>query len=168
METAQVKNCVLQKEAVARKLRRIALEIAEQNAGEEAIIVAAINGNGEVVAEKLVRELKAAADWEVSFTTIQLNKKDPVLVALQPSIDFENKVVLIVDDVANSGKTMMYALKPFLTKHPKKVQTVALVERSHKLFPMHTDYTGLSIATTLQEHIVVETKDGEIEGAWLY
>jgi pyrimidine operon attenuation protein / uracil phosphoribosyltransferase len=73
-----------------------------------------------------------------------------------------------VDDVANSGKTIMYALKAFLSQRPKKIQTVVLVERSHKLFPIQTDYSGLSIATTLQEHIAVETKDGEVEGAWLY
>ena len=43
-----------------------------------------------------------------------------------------------------------------------------LVERSHKLFPIQTDYTGLTIATTLQEHIAVETEGDEISGAWLY
>jgi pyrimidine operon attenuation protein/uracil phosphoribosyltransferase len=63
---------------------------------------------------------------------------------------------------------MFYALKPFLSARPKRLQTAVLVERSHKQFPIQTDYTGLSIATTLQEHIAVETEGGEITGAWLY
>ncbi|HVK96827.1 MAG TPA: phosphoribosyltransferase family protein, partial [Flavisolibacter sp.] len=102
------------------------------------------------------------------YITIRLNKKDPVDVAIEPAIDLTNKIILIVDDVANTGKTMLYALKPFINNQQKKIQTVALVERSHKLFPIQTDYTGLSIATTLQEHITVETSDGEIEGAFLH
>lgn len=168
MESAQTKNCVLDSEAVRTKLKRIALEIAEQNWDEHEIIVAAINGNGEILAKKLMQELSQITAWQLIPVVIVLNKKDPVDVAVQPVIDFTNKAVLIVDDVANTGKTMMYALKPFLAAYPSKIQTVALVERSHKQFPVHTDYTGLSIATTLQEHIEVQTENNEITGAWLY
>ena len=78
------------------------------------------------------------------------------------------RVVIIVDDVADTGRTMLYALKPFLDTHPRKIQTLVLVERSHKLFPIQNDYVGLSLTTTLQEHIAVETEGGEIRGAWLY
>ena len=76
--------------------------------------------------------------------------------------------MIIVDDVANSGRTMFYALKPFLSQNPAKVQTLVLVERSHKLFPIQTDYVGVSLSTTLQEHISVETDNGQITGAWLF
>ena len=87
---------------------------------------------------------------------------------LHPHADFDQKVVIIADDVANTGKTMLYALKPFLARNPKKIQTVVLVERSHKLFPIQTDYAGLSIATTLQEHIRVEAEGEVLTGAWLF
>ena len=83
-------------------------------------------------------------------------------------MDLNQKVIIIVDDVSNTGKTMMYAFKPLLEIYPRKVQTLVLVERSHKLFPVHSDYTGLSITTTLQEHIAVETNGDEIVGAWLF
>ena len=76
--------------------------------------------------------------------------------------------VIIVDDVANTGRIIMHALKPFLDFQPKKIQTFVLVERSHKLFPIQNDYKGLSIATTLLEHISVETSGDDITGAWLY
>jgi pyrimidine operon attenuation protein / uracil phosphoribosyltransferase len=82
-------------------------------------------------------------------------------------MDFNKKVVILVDDVANSGKTLTYALKPFLEFHPKKIQTLVLVERSHKVFPVQPDYVGLSVGTTLQEHIYVEVDGDEVKGAWL-
>ena len=167
MNPVQAKNWILDSAAVKRKLKRMALEVAEQNADEVELIIAAINGNGEIVAKKLEQELHHISPFYLRVATIILNKKDPVVVSIDPLTDFENKVVLIVDDVANSGKTLMYALKPFLSNHPKKIQTLVLVERSHKLFPIQTDYSGLSITTTLQEHISVETEKDEIVGAWL-
>lgn len=168
MERIQTKNCVLDKEAIERKLKRMAYEVAEQNIDETELIVACINGNGEIVARTIIKELQEISNFYIQEIVVELNKKDPLQVSLNKSISTENKVVILVDDVANTGKTMLYALKPFLDFHLKKIQTLVLVERSHKLFPVQTDYSGLSIATTLQEHIAVETKGEEITGAWLY
>lgn len=162
------KNNVLEPSVIHRKLRRMALQIAEQNADENTIIIAGISGNGEVVAKSIIRELKKVSSLQTVYTTIHLNKKDPQEVELQPVPDWKDKVVVVVDDVANTGKTMLFALKPFLDNAPKKIQTLVLVERSHKLFPIQTDYAGLSIATTLQEHIAVETEGEEIVGAYLH
>ena len=156
METTQTKNSVLDKESVTRKMKRIALEIAEQNI------------DGEVVARHLVKELTRFVSCPIEEVTLLLNKKDPLEVKFDHEIILDNKVVIIVDDVANTGKTMLYAMKPLLNGKPKKIQTMVLVERSHKLFPVQTDYTGLSITTTLQEHIVVETEKDKISGAFLY
>ncbi|MEJ7769041.1 MAG: phosphoribosyltransferase family protein, partial [Chitinophagaceae bacterium] len=79
----------------------------------------------------------------------------------------DDSVIILIDDVTNSGKTLLYALKPFLAHHPKKIQTLTLVERSHKLFPVSSDYVGISLATTLQEHIFVEVENGQVSGAYL-
>ncbi len=168
MEMAQTKNSVLDRQAVKRKLKRIALEVAEQNIEESSLVIAGIKGNGEVVARLLVQELQKIVDLPIEEVSILLNKKDPMEVSFSEQIVLDGKVIIIVDDVANTGKTMLYAMKPFLAAHPKKIQTMALVERSHKLFPVQTDYTGLSITTTLQEHITVETEGNEITGAFLY
>ena len=79
----------------------------------------------------------------------------------------KDRVVILIDDVCNSGKTLLYSIKPFLDLHPKKIQTLVLVERSHNAFPVKADYVGLSVATTLQEHIYVEVEKGFVKGAWL-
>ncbi len=88
-------------------------------------------------------------------------------VFLNREIGFNNQSVILIDDVANSGKTLLYALKPFLNFQPRKIQTLVLVERTHKTFPVQPDYVGLSVATTLEEHIFVELQDDEITGAYL-
>jgi pyrimidine operon attenuation protein/uracil phosphoribosyltransferase len=89
------------------------------------------------------------------------------VVTYSEDIDFNNKIVLLVDDVTNSGRTLLYALKPLLNYYPKRIQTMSLVERMHKSFPLNIDYIGLSIATTLQEHIQVEVEDGNVSGAYI-
>jgi pyrimidine operon attenuation protein / uracil phosphoribosyltransferase len=168
METVQTKNCILNQQAIHQKLKRMALEVAEQNIDEKELILAGINGNGEVVARSLAKEITAIHPFQIHLTTVQLNKKEPLEVSVKDAIDFTNKVIILVDDVANTGRILLYALKPFLNAYPKKIQTLVLVERSHKLFPIQSDYTGLSLATTLQEHIAVETEGEQITGAWLY
>ena len=99
--------------------------------------------------------------------TVSLDKKNPTTVEISRPLDFKNKVVILIDDVSNSGKTLLYAIKPFLDTSPKKIQTLVLVERSHNTFPVKPDYVGLSVATTIQEHIYVEVEKGHVKGAWL-
>jgi pyrimidine operon attenuation protein / uracil phosphoribosyltransferase len=168
METVQTKNCILNKQAIDQKMKRMALEVAEQNLDEKELIIAGINGNGEIVAKNLTKQLSNIYSFKTQTITIHINKKEPLQVSVNEPIDFSNKSIIIVDDVANTGRIIMYALKPFLNFHPKKIQTLVLVERSHKLFPIQNDYTGLSVSTTLQEHIAVETEGEEITGAWIY
>ncbi|QEC54809.1 phosphoribosyltransferase family protein [Flavisolibacter ginsenosidimutans] len=168
MNSGQTRTMILDEDGVKRKIKRMALEIAEQNAGEKEIVLAGIVGNGETVARCVAAELKNLASIATTLITVQLNKRNLAEVDIEPNLALANKIIIIADDVANTGKTMLYALKPFLNSSPKKIQTLVLVERSHKLFPVHTDYTGLSIATTLQEHITVEREDEKITGAWLY
>ena len=162
------KNCILSAESIKRKVKRMALEIAEQNADEKELIIAGINGNGEVLANKLKNELQPYISGQIISVTIQLNKKQPLHATLDSTIDVNDKVVIIIDDVSNTGKTLLYGLKPFIENLPKKIQTAVLVERSHKLFAIQPDYVGLTIATTLQEHITVETEGSELSGAWLH
>ncbi len=158
---------ILTKEAAEKKLRRIAFEIIERNASEEYLLLAGIRENGFIIASILKEMIEPVFKGKVELTGIRVDKKNPLDITLDPQSGLSKKAVILVDDVANSGKTMLYALKPFLEEYPKKIQTVVLVERTHKAFPVNPDYKGLSIATTLQEHIRVEVEDGKVSGAWL-
>lgn len=164
----KTKKYILDRAVADKKLRRMALEILENNADETELILAGIRESGSVVARCIQQLLSELSTIKTEFITITLDKKNPTEVSLSHSPDFNDKVIIVIDDVANSGKTLLYALTPFLAFQPRKIQTLVLVERSHKLFPVRTDYVGLSIATTLQEHIAVQTVNGKITGAWLH
>ncbi len=161
------KKYILSKETAEKKLRRMALEVAERNYGEQQLILVGIKENGSIIANKVSKFLKDVFKGEVIVVTLSLDKKHPAAITIEPCIDFNDKVILLIDDVANSGKTMLYALKPLLESYPKKIQTLALLERTHKSFPIDVDYVGLSISTTLDEHIFVEVEGAEVVGAWM-
>lgn len=162
------KNYILTKEAAAQKLQRLSLEIAERlyNSNNELILVG-IRNSGLVIAEKIGSLLKKSIKKEVTIISASLNKQSPSEVTLSGEADFNNKDIIICDDVANSGRTLLYVLKPLLAYHPKSIQVLVLVERMHKSFPIKPDYVGLSIATTLQDHITVEIEDDEVVGAYV-
>ena len=161
------KNYILDAPTAARKLRRMAFEILEKNTDAPGIVLAGIRESGSVIARNIQQLLAEISDLPVELITITLDKKHPSAVTLSRQENFDDKIIIVTDDVVNSGKTLLYALKPFLEFHPAKIQTLVLVERSHKAFPVKPDYVGLSIATTLQEHIYVEVEGNEVKGAYM-
>lgn len=162
-----MKNYILDAATAARKLHRMAYEIVENNIDESEIVLAGIRMSGSVVAKNIQKILAEISSIKTELITIDLDKKQPREVVLSQDMDFNDRVIIVIDDVANSGKTMLYAMKPFLKYHPKKIQTLALVERTHKAFPVSTDFSGLSVATTLQDHIYVEVEGDQVMGAYM-
>jgi pyrimidine operon attenuation protein/uracil phosphoribosyltransferase len=158
---------ILDKSSIALKIRRMTLEVAERNTDAKRIILVGIEPNGNVMAGLIKSQLSEWFHGSIEEVTLNLNKRQPTEVTLSASVDMSEAVVIIVDDVANSGKTLTYALKPMLQFFPEKIQTLVLVDRTHKEFPVKPDYVGLSIATTLQDFIDVELQDGELIGAWV-
>jgi pyrimidine operon attenuation protein/uracil phosphoribosyltransferase len=161
------KKYILTKETAGKKLRRMALEVVERNYGEQQLVLVGIKDNGLIIAHKISDYLKEVFTGEIIVAALTMDKKNPATISVEPAMDFNGKIILLIDDVANSGKAMLYALKPFLETHPKKIQTLALVERTHKSFPIDLDYVGLSFSTTLDEHIYVEVEGTDVVGAWM-
>ena len=145
----------------------MAFEILENNLDESSFILAGIRESGTVIAHTIQDLLKEISGLQTELITVSLDKKNPKEVTLSPQLNFREQVVILIDDVSNTGKTLLHAIRPFLETNPKKIQTLVLVERSHKTFPVKPDYVGLSIATTIQEHIHVDVENGHVKGAWL-
>ena len=158
---------VLNASSADKKLRRMALEIAERNEGVSEIIIIGIKENGIYIANKIEEYLRPNFAGDLKTIALSINKKNPNEVILSEDVALENKLVLLVDDVANSGKTMLYSLRPLLLKFPSQIQTLALVERTHKIFPIALNYVGLSVSTTKKETIVVTVTAGEVAGAYI-
>ncbi len=161
------KRYILTAAVAEKKLRRMALEITERNYDETQLILIGIKNNGTVIAKKICDCLKTNYSGEVIVIELGIDKKKPAAVTLSSVIDVNGKVIVLIDDVANSGRTMLYALKPLLDQYPKKIQTLALVERTHKTFPVAVDYVGISVSTTPHEHIYVEVENDIVTGAWI-
>ncbi|MEP7279760.1 MAG: phosphoribosyltransferase family protein [Bacteroidota bacterium] len=164
---ANDRNYILDEVRAAKKLRRMAYEIIENNTGEQLLVLAGIRESGTIMARNIQLLLAEISPVATDLFIISLDKHRPGKVLLNKEGNFDDKVVIVIDDVTMSGKTLLYAMQPFLAFHPKKIQTLVLVERSHKAFPVKPDYVGLSIATTLQEHIYVEAEGELIKGAYL-
>ncbi len=154
---AETKTLVLNHRQIQQKITRIAYEIYERNVAEKGVVFAGISGMGQVLAELLANTLREISPLEVEFIEVILDKEAVVqgLVSLSPQMVLDEKCIILVDDVLNTGKTLAYAFKPFLEFPLKKLELAVLVNRSHKLFPVSPDYTGLELATTLNEHIAV-------------
>ena len=160
-------NLILTAEIARKKLQRMAFEIIEKNIGEKEIILAGIKDSGLIIANIIKAFLQDAFKGKISVIEIDIDKKDPKNLSIPKQKNFDDAVIIITDDVANTGKTLLYALKPFMEFYPKKMQVLVLVERSHKEFPVAPDYVGLSVATATDERIIVEANDKEILGARL-
>jgi len=161
------KNYILSKDVAERKLKRMTLEILEQNSNENNIVLVGIRENGLIIASIIANLLKELSTKKIELIGLTIDKTNPIDVQLDQYEEFSNKVVIVVDDVINSGKTMLYALKPLLSFSTKKIQILVMVARSYKQFPIHPDYVGISLSTTLQEHIFVEVENQFILGAYL-
>jgi pyrimidine operon attenuation protein/uracil phosphoribosyltransferase len=160
------RNIILTKDIIQKKLERIAYEIYEHNSDGNEIILAGIWDRGVIIAHKIAAILEKISPLKTHIIELRLDKQHPKEVVISESIDFNGKVVVVVDDVANSGRTMLYALKPLLEFLPKKIQTAVLVDRKHKSFPLSVDFVGYSLATTLQDMVLVEMNGDEIVSAY--
>jgi pyrimidine operon attenuation protein / uracil phosphoribosyltransferase len=155
---------ILNDRQVRQKIQRIAIEILERNFEANEIILAGLNNNGVGFARLLLNELspKMPQHMDIILTSIRLNPANPT--EYTPTIDIplekiKGRHVIIVDDVANTGRTIFYAIQPLLHTQPHRVEVAVLVDRKHKLFPIKADYVGLSLSTTLLENIDVKIKN---------
>lgn len=152
---------ILNSEQIQKKITRIAYEIYEDHADEKEIILAGIAPGGSLMVEKLQQVLKKISPLKIQTLTVEIDKKKPIESAhlkLDKKQDLKGKCIILVDDVLNTGKILAYSMKAFLEYPIKSIRVAVLVDRNHTLFPVKSDYTGLSIATTLQEHIEVNLK----------
>jgi pyrimidine operon attenuation protein/uracil phosphoribosyltransferase len=156
---------ILTRKEIQQKVDRLAFEILENNFTAEELILAGVNTKGMTFAGLLRTALQKITKVPVRLIQIRVNPahplQEPVTLDI-PAEDLKGKTIIVTDDVANTGRTLFYAMQPLMHILPAKVEVAVLVDRKHKSFPIAADYVGLSLATTIQEDIDVrihETKD---------
>jgi pyrimidine operon attenuation protein / uracil phosphoribosyltransferase len=159
MSEVTEKTLVLDAFQINQKIKRIACEIYENNFKEKLLVLAGIDGQGYVFAKTLAKEIKSIAPMELSVIKVSVDKlaetQSEVQLDVKP-IEYKKKVVILVDDVLNSGRTLAYAMKPFLEIGVKKMEVAVLVNRSRTSFPITPTYTGYALSTTLTDHVEVK------------
>jgi pyrimidine operon attenuation protein/uracil phosphoribosyltransferase len=148
---------ILTEEDIRIKTKRISLQILETSLEDETIIVAGIEKNGAVFAKLIIEDLKKLSKQEIILAHVKINKKNP-LQAVEVSIEstvYKNKSLILVDDVLNTGSTLMFAAKHFLDVPLKQFKTAVLVDRNHKNFPIKADFKGISLSTSINESVQV-------------
>ncbi len=153
-------STILTNEQINHKIKRIAYQILEVNSKEKEIILAGISHNGFLLAKKLKIALNAITNISIILCEVIVDKKNPlktVTTSLTEN-EYSKKSLVLVDDVLNSGSTLMYGIKHFLEVPLKQFKTAVLVNRNHKKYPVKADFKGISLSTTLQDNITVEFK----------
>lgn len=159
------KSIVLNKTQIAQKTERIAFEIVENTFENDVIYIGGIDGFGFSFAERLTESLKKISKQQVRLFKVVVNKENPnaspILISI-PENELDNATVILVDDVINSGRTLIYAVKKLLEHNLQTLKIACLVNRTHRRFPVHADFVGLHIATTLKDNIMVSLGDEEM------
>ena len=152
-----IKNSILTHEEINHKIKRIAFQIYESNLNEDEVILAGIASNGYILAKKLKTIISKISTIKPVLCKVIIDKKNPrnpIKTSIKPE-DYTNKSVILIDDVLNSGTTLVYGVKHFLDVPLKQFKTAVLVNRNHKKYPVKADFKGLSLSTSLHEHIDV-------------
>ncbi|RMB60602.1 phosphoribosyltransferase [Dokdonia sinensis] len=153
---------ILDNKAIEHKTRRIAYQIYESNVSEDEVILAGIADNGYKFAQRLSHMLSEIAPFTTVLCKVSMDKKEPlgtVSTSLNSS-EYQNKSVILIDDVLNSGTTLIYGVKHFLEVPLKQFKTAVLINRNHKKFPVKADFKGISLSTSLHESVRVTFRKG--------
>ncbi|MGS2740122.1 phosphoribosyltransferase family protein [Sinomicrobium sp. M5D2P17] len=156
-------NKILGHEEIEHKIRRIAYQIYETFVDEDEIVVAGIVSAGLIFAEKIAATLSEISDIKITLCEVTIDKvnpTNPVKTSLSENT-YRDKAVVLIDDVLNSGATLIYGVKHFLNVPLKKLKTAVLIDRNHKRYPIKADFKGISLSTSLQEHVSVEFGEEE-------
>ena len=159
------KKKILDYQSIKKKIRRISLQILESNIDQDEIIIAGIDLNGFIIAKKISQEISKISEINIKLCKVKIDKKNP-LNDISTSLNFEdyqNKSIVVIDDVLNSGATLMYSVKYFLNTKIKSLKTAVLVDRNHKKYPIKADYKGLSLSTSIQSKVEVVIDEKKIE-----
>ncbi len=156
-------NIILNNLEIEHKITRIAYQIYETFVDEEVIVIAGIANNGFVFAKKIATALEKISTLKVSLCEVFIDKQNPtspITTSLKKE-EYQNKGLVLVDDVLNSGTTLVYGVRHFLDVPLSKFKTAVLVDRNHKKYPVKADFKGISLSTSLLEHVQVTFEDGK-------
>lgn len=152
---SQSSDIILNHKQISHKLTRLAWQVYENNMDEAVIWIAGIDQRGMYIANRIANELAKISEQKIQIMQIKLDPSslEPSYHSSDSMDNLNNETIILVDDVLNTGKTLMMAMMPLVSKKVRKIQVAVLASRSHRMYPIRADFVGISMATTLQEHL---------------
>ncbi|MBC8397176.1 MAG: phosphoribosyltransferase [Flavobacteriales bacterium] len=150
MKKLSIQNLILDNSDIENKIQRIGLQILEDNIEKSKIIFFGISDNGKLIAKKLIVHLNKISKLEVELIKVTIENNS---VLYDKKFSIKNESVIIVGDVSHSGKTIQLVISNLIQYNPLKIKTSVIVNRDHALFPVKIDYAGLSLSTSVNEHV---------------
>lgn len=161
---ATAHTLILNSDQIEQKIVRMSHEIHERNYLEKELFIVGITGGGNQLAQQLAQKLNTFGTLHIELREITLDKSKPAdhpVVFSGNLEELRTKVVVLVDDVLNSGRTLVYASRFLLDAAPSSLSVATLIDRFHRRFPVHADFVGLTLSTNMKEHVRVELKSGK-------
>lgn len=161
-------NKIKDAKEIQSSIKRIAYQVYESNLDEKSIVIVGIGKRGGYLSTLLGAAIENICTLERSYVTLSIDKKNPLnqIESDVPLDQLKNQSIVIVDDVLNTGSTLIYAVAYFLQIPVKRIKTAVMVNRNHKKFPIKADFKGISLSTSINEHISV-ILEGEETGIYL-
>ena len=150
-----MKNIILNQNKINKIVRRLAYQILESNINSTEIILIGIQQNGYNLSKIIFEELKTITEIKTELFFVKINKKSPLKnIVFECEKEYlKNKSIVLIDDVLNTGKTLIYCTKSLLDVELNSFKTVVLIDRNHKKYPIKVDYKGISVSTSIADHI---------------
>ena len=159
-----MKKQVLDFEKISRICGRLAYQILENNINEDEILLVGIKEKGYEIAKIIEQKLKDITSSKVHLKSITIDKKNPNQISeVDINFDLMPKSVYLVDDVLNTGKTLMFAVNSLLKYDFDLIKTLVLIDRNHKRFPVKVDFKGISLSTNLDDTVKLISENKNLE-----
>ena len=159
-----MKKQVLDFEKISRICGRLAYQILENNINEDEILLVGIKEKGYEIAKIIEQKLKNITSSKVYLKSITIDKKNPNQISeVDINFDLMPKSVYLVDDVLNTGKTLMFAVNSLLKYDFDLIKTLVLIDRNHKRFPVKVDFKGISLSTNLDDTVKLISENKNLE-----
>ena len=152
-----LKHKILEQDRIDKIVKRISYQIHEKNQNNSEVVLIGVLKNGFILSDLIEKELKKISKSKIQLFSIKINKKKP-LNPIELNCDLselKNKSIVLIDDVLNSGKTLIHCVKHLLDVPISNFNTAVLIDRNHKKFPIKIDFKGLSLSTTIKENVTV-------------
>ncbi|WP_062197789.1 bifunctional pyr operon transcriptional regulator/uracil phosphoribosyltransferase PyrR [Massilibacterium senegalense] len=169
------KAVIMDEKAIGRALTRISHEIIEKNKGIENCVLVGIKTRGIYIAQRLAERIEKIEGSKVPVGEVDItlyrddvlkkeSNNEPLFEGIFVETDLNEKIVVLVDDVLYTGRTVRAAMDAIMDRgRPSKIELAVLIDRGHRELPISPDFVGKNVPTARMENVLVELKEVDQE-----